>query len=157
MIGFALLALSTLTNKKERTLSLDWRKRPYTAPLGMTAISYLLFVRHTQTPSSIPLLGLHGPRDVLTFGWDILAVALLSLGDLRLRRLESRLAVEAGPARTSVDELAESEAEGAEDDGGDFDGPLLEHEKQDDADHQDARERVGRLMLIQMLRNRLAG
>jgi len=33
----------------------------------------------TRTPSSVPLLGLHGPRNELTFGWDVLAVALLGL------------------------------------------------------------------------------
>jgi hypothetical protein len=33
----------------------------------------------TRTPSSIPLLGLRGPRNELTFGWDVLAVALLSV------------------------------------------------------------------------------
>ena len=44
----------------------------------MAAISYLSSF-DTSTPSSIPLLGLHGPRNELTFGWDVLAVALLSL------------------------------------------------------------------------------
>ena len=44
----------------------------------MAAISYLGSF-DTGTPSSIPLLGLDGPRNVLTFGWDVLAVALLSL------------------------------------------------------------------------------
>jgi hypothetical protein len=44
----------------------------------MGAISYFSSF-DTRTPSSIPLLGLHGPRNGLTFGWDILAVALLSL------------------------------------------------------------------------------
>jgi len=45
----------------------------------MGAISYLSSF-DTGTPSSVPLLGLHGPRNELTFGWDILAVALFSLG-----------------------------------------------------------------------------
>jgi hypothetical protein len=44
----------------------------------MGAISYFSSF-DTRTPSSVPLLGLHGPRNGLTFGWDILAVALLSL------------------------------------------------------------------------------
>ena len=44
----------------------------------MAVISYLSSF-DTNTPSSIPLLGLDGPRNTLTFGWDILAVALLSL------------------------------------------------------------------------------
>lgn len=46
--------------------------------LGMGAISYLSSF-DTGTPSSIPLIGLQGPRDTLTFGWDALAVALFSL------------------------------------------------------------------------------
>ena len=34
----------------------------------------------TATPlETQPLLGLHGPRNELTFGWDILAVALLGV------------------------------------------------------------------------------
>jgi len=44
----------------------------------MAVISYLSSF-DTGTPSSIPLLGLYGPRNQLTFGWDALAVALLSL------------------------------------------------------------------------------
>jgi hypothetical protein len=80
LIGFALLTLSTLTRTNEQTLSLDWRSAVWLWPylLGMGAISYLSSF-DTGTPSSIPLLGLHGPRNELTFGWDVLAVALLSL------------------------------------------------------------------------------
>jgi hypothetical protein len=44
----------------------------------MAVISYLSSF-DTGTPSTIPLLGLDGPRNELTFGWDILAVALLSV------------------------------------------------------------------------------
>jgi hypothetical protein len=44
----------------------------------MGAISYLSSF-DTRTPNSIPLLGLHGPRNELTFGWDILVVAVFSL------------------------------------------------------------------------------
>jgi hypothetical protein len=44
----------------------------------MGAISYVSSF-DTRTPSTIPLLGLQGPRNELTFGWDILAVALLSV------------------------------------------------------------------------------
>ena len=34
----------------------------------------------TSSPSSIPLLGLDGPPNVLRFGWDILAVYALRSG-----------------------------------------------------------------------------
>src|SRR5437763_16309183 len=80
LIGFALLGLSTATDTSRRRASLDWRSAVWLWPylLGMGAISYLSSF-DTRTPSSIPLLGLHGPRNVLTFGWDMLAVALLSL------------------------------------------------------------------------------
>ena len=80
LIGFALLAVSTATDSTARNLSLDWRSAAWLWPylLGMGAISYFSSF-DTRTPSSVPLLGLHGPRNELTFGWDILAVALLSL------------------------------------------------------------------------------
>jgi amino acid transporter len=80
LIGFALLTFSMLTDATARTESLDWRSAVWLWPylLGMAAISYLSSF-DTRTPSSIPLLGLEGPRNVLTFGWDMLAVALLSL------------------------------------------------------------------------------
>ena len=86
LIGFALLAVSTAidstarTDSTARNLSLDWRSAVWLWPylLGMGAISYLSSF-DTRTPSSIPLLGLHGPRNELTFGWDILVVAVFSL------------------------------------------------------------------------------
>jgi amino acid transporter len=79
LIGFALLALSNRADSG-RAVSLDWPSAAWLWPylLGMGAISYLSSF-DTNTPSSVPLIGLHGPRDVLTFGWDILAVAILSL------------------------------------------------------------------------------
>ena len=80
LIGFALLTLSTLTDTNARTVSLDWRSALWLWPylLCMGAISYLSSF-DIATPSSIPLLGLRGPRNELTFGWDVLAVALLSV------------------------------------------------------------------------------
>ena len=80
LIGFALLGLSIATDTSKRTMSLDWRSAAWLWPylLGMAVISYLSSF-DTKTPSSIPLVGLDGPRNELTFGWDILAVALLSL------------------------------------------------------------------------------
>jgi hypothetical protein len=80
LIGFVLLAVSTAVESTARNASLDWRSAAWLWPylLGMGAISYLSSF-DTGTPSSIPLLGLHGPRNELTFGWDILAVAVFSL------------------------------------------------------------------------------
>jgi amino acid transporter len=80
LIGFALLAASTATDREARKLSLDWRSAAWLWPylLGIGAISYLSSF-DTRTPSSVPLLGLHGPRNELKFGWDILTVAIFSL------------------------------------------------------------------------------
>jgi amino acid transporter len=80
LLGFVLLGLSTATASGERRVSLDHRSAAWLWPylLGMAAISYLSSF-DTRTPSSIPLIGLHGPRNELTFGWDILAVAVLSV------------------------------------------------------------------------------
>ena len=113
LIGFALLTLSTLTDTNERSLSLDWHSAVWLWPylLGIGAISYLSSF-DTNTPSSIPLLGLHGPRNVLTFGWDILAVAVLSLAVYALA-IRTRLPDER--ALENVGDLAaEAEAEDAE-------------------------------------------
>lgn len=79
LIGFALLGVSTATDER-RTPALDWRSAVWLWPylVGMGVISCLSSF-DTRTPSSIPVIGLHGPRNVLPFGWDILAVALLSL------------------------------------------------------------------------------
>jgi amino acid transporter len=113
LIGFALLTVSTLTDTNERPLSLDWRSAVWFWPylLGMGAISYLSSF-DTGTPSSIPLLGLHGPRNELTFGWDVLAVALLSLAVYALA-IRSRLPAEQALANVG-DLMAEAEPEDAE-------------------------------------------
>jgi amino acid transporter len=111
LIGFALLTASARRDARERSLSLDWRSAVWLWPylLGMAAISYLSSF-DTGTPSSIPLLGLDGPRNVLTFGWDILAVALLSLFIFALA-IRSRL-----PAERTLEYVgdAASEAEPAD-------------------------------------------
>jgi amino acid transporter len=112
LIGFALLALSLLTDANARTLPLDWRSALWFWPylLGMAAISYLSSF-DTRTPSSIPLVSLHGPRDELTFGWDVLAVALFSLTVYAIA-IRSRLPAER--ALENVGDLtAEAEAEDA--------------------------------------------
>ena len=115
LIGFVLLALSTLTDTNQRTLSLDWRSAVWFWPylLGMGTISYLSSF-DMRTPSSIPLLGLHGPRNELTFGWDVLAVALLSLAVYALA-IRSRLPAE--QALEYIGDLTvEAEAEDAQHD-----------------------------------------
>jgi amino acid transporter len=111
LIGFALLTLSMLTDENARTLSLDWRSAVWLFPylFGMGAISYLSSF-DTGTPSSIPLLGLHGPRNELTFGWDVLAVALLSLAVYAFA-IRSRL-----PAEQSLDYVGDLTAEAEADD-----------------------------------------
>jgi amino acid transporter len=110
LIGFVLLMLSTVTDTREQPPSLDWRNAVWLWPylLGMGTISYLSSF-DTSTPSSIPLLGLDGPRNVLTFGWDVLAVALLSLAVYALA-IRSRLPAE--KAHENVGDLtAEAEVE----------------------------------------------
>ena len=112
LIGIALLTVSMLTETSERRPSLDWRSAVWFWPylLGMGAISYLSSF-DTGTPSSIPLVGLDGPRNELTFGWDMLAVAILSLGVYAFA-IRSRLP--AGQALDYVGDLsAEAEAEDA--------------------------------------------
>jgi amino acid transporter len=113
LIGYGLLIISMLTDRNARALPLDWRSAVWFWPylLGMGAISYLSSF-DTRTPSSIPLLGLDGPRNALTFGWDVLAVALLSLGVYALA-IRNRL-----PAERALDYVGdltvEAEAEPAE-------------------------------------------
>ena len=89
-------------------MSLDWRSAVWLWPylLGMGAISYLSSF-DTRTPSSIPLLGLNGPRNELTFGWDMLVVALLSLAVYALA-IRSRL-----PAEQALEYIGDVAADGA--------------------------------------------
>jgi amino acid transporter len=113
LLGFVLLSLSIATASNERR-SLDWRSAAWLWPylLGMAAISYLSSF-DTRTPSSIPLVGLRGPRNELTFGWDILAVALLSLAVYAFA-IRSRLPAEQALAYVSDSTVGESEAVDAE-------------------------------------------
>jgi amino acid transporter len=110
LIGFALLGLSTAPDTSERTVSLDWRSAAWLWPylLGMGGISYFSSF-DTRTPSSIPLLGLRGPRNKLTFGWDILAVALLSLAVYAFA-IRSRLPAEQALEYIGDPTVEESEA-----------------------------------------------
>jgi amino acid transporter len=106
LIGFALLALSMSSGAKP---PLEWRSALWLWPylLGMGVISYLSSF-DTRTPSSIPLLGLQGPRNELTFGWDALAVAVLSIG-IYIAAIRSRLP--AGQVLARIGDL-DAEAEG---------------------------------------------
>lgn len=80
LIGFALLGISAATGSTERRPTLDWGNAVWLWPylIGMGAISYFSSF-DTKTRSHVPLLGLDGPRNDLHFGWDVLAVGLLSV------------------------------------------------------------------------------
>jgi amino acid transporter len=110
LIGYALLTVSMLTDRNARALPLDWRNATWLWPylFGMATISYLSSF-DTRTPSSIPLIGLDGPRNTLTFGWDVLAVALLSLAVYAIA-IRSRLPAERALAYVG-DLSAEAEPE----------------------------------------------
>jgi amino acid transporter len=120
LIGFALLTVSMLTDANARMLSLDWRSAVWFGPylLGMAALSYLSSF-DTRTPSSIPLLGLEGPRNTLTFGWDILAVALFSLAAY-VFAIRSRL-----PAERALGYIGDHATEAEPDDAGPRGAPVL--------------------------------
>jgi amino acid transporter len=115
LLGVALLAISAATSPPERRPSLDWLNGAWLAPylLGMAVISYLSSF-DTKTPSSIAGL-LRGPRNTLTFGWDVLAVAIFSILiyalaiRLRLpdRRVQAYVADLAEEAETVEAELAD--------------------------------------------------
>jgi len=80
LIGFILLAISFATSAPARRPSLDWPSAAWLWPylIGLGAISYLSsFDIHAL--SSVPLIGLNGPRNVLPFGWDILVMAVFSV------------------------------------------------------------------------------
>jgi hypothetical protein len=109
-LAVVLLAISMLTDPKARALPLDWRSAAWLWPylVGMVSISYLNSF-DTRTASSIPLIGLDGPRNTHTFGWDILAVAVLSLAVYALA-IRSRLPTERSLAYIG-DLTAETEAD----------------------------------------------
>jgi hypothetical protein len=76
----------------------------------MGAISYFSSF-DTDTPSSVPLLGLDGPRNELTFGWDILAVAILGVFIYALA-IRSRL-----PAERTLEYIGDVTSEAEPEDG----------------------------------------
>jgi amino acid transporter len=110
LIGYALLIISMATDPEARAQPLDWRSAMWLWPylFGMATISCLSSF-DTRTPSSIPLLGLDGPRNTLTFGWDVLAVAVLSLAVYALA-IRSRL-----PARRALAYVGDLTAEAESD------------------------------------------
>jgi hypothetical protein len=71
----------------------------------MAAISYLGSF-NTAEPSSVPLIGLHGPRDDLPFGWDVLGTALLSVA---LYAAAIRLRLPDRQAQVYVDQAREDD------------------------------------------------
>jgi amino acid transporter len=80
VIGFALLAISAATSRPDQRPSLDWGGAVWLWPylLGVGVISYFSSF-DTGTPSHVPVIGLDGPTNDLTFGWDVLVMALFSL------------------------------------------------------------------------------
>jgi amino acid transporter len=104
LLGVALLGISAATSPPERRPSLDWLSGAWLAPylLGMGVISYLSSF-DTKTPSSIAGL-LKGPRNTLTFGWDVLAVAIFSV---LVYALAIRLRLPDHQVRAYVADLAE--------------------------------------------------
>jgi amino acid transporter len=80
LIGFALLGISAATSPPDRRPSLDWGGAAWLWPylIGVAAISYFSSF-DTGTPSHVPLIGLHGPTNDLTFGWDVLLMAIFSV------------------------------------------------------------------------------
>lgn len=79
VIGFILLGISFATRAPEDRPSLDWGSAvwlwPYLA--GLVVISYLSSFDFHNT-NTVPIIGLKGPRNDLTFGWDILVMAVFS-------------------------------------------------------------------------------
>ncbi|MGI8827313.1 MAG: APC family permease [Chloroflexota bacterium] len=80
VIGFILLAISFATSTPERRPSLDWSSAVWLWPylVGIGVISYLGSF-DIKKLSSVPIIGLKGPRNDLTFGWDILVMAVFSV------------------------------------------------------------------------------
>jgi amino acid transporter len=78
LIGFVLLAISAATSPPDHRPSIEWRAATWLVPylIGLGVISYLSSF-DTSTPSTV--LGLHGPKNDLKFGWDVLVMAVFGL------------------------------------------------------------------------------
>jgi amino acid transporter len=113
LIGFILLVISMRTSAPDRRPSLDWANAVWLWPylIGMGAISYLSSF-DIKSKSSLPLIGLEGPRNILPFGLDILAVAVLSVA---IYMLAIRVRLESDRTREYIGDLAaEAEEQAAE-------------------------------------------
>jgi amino acid transporter len=110
LIGVVLLAASVATTPPGERPALDWRPAMWLPPylVGMSVISYLSSFS-TQEPSSIPLIGLHGPRNDLSFGWDVLATALFSAV---IYAFAIRVRLPAAEARAYVEHAADDAPDG---------------------------------------------
>ena len=113
VLGFALLGISAATSKPEHRPKLDWLSAVWLWPylIGIGVITYLSSF-DKATPSSVPLIGLHGPRNTLTFGWDVLVMAVFSVA---IYVLAMRMRLPDEQVREYVGDLAaEAEEEQAE-------------------------------------------
>jgi hypothetical protein len=113
LLGFALLGISAATSKPEHRPKLDWLSAVWLWPylIGIGVITYLSSF-DKATPSSVPLIGLHGPRNTLTFGWDVLVMAVFSVA---IYVLAMRMRLPDEQVREYVGDLAaEAEEEQAE-------------------------------------------
>jgi amino acid transporter len=109
ILGFVLLAISGATAKAENRPQLDWGSAVWLWPylIGIGVITYLSSF-DTATPSSVPFIGLEGPKNTLTFGWDVLVMALFSVA---IYLLAMRMRLSDRRVREYVDELAEEAEE----------------------------------------------
>jgi len=110
LIGFVLLAISIATSLADRRPSLDWASAGWLWPylVGLALISYLSSFDNTK-PEAIPLIGLKGPVNLLTFGWDMLVMGVFSVA---IYGLAMRMRLSAERSRRYVEDVGtESEAE----------------------------------------------
>jgi amino acid transporter len=113
LIGFVLLVVSMRTSAPDQRPSLDWANAVWLWPylIGMGVISYLSSF-DIKNKSSLPFIGLEGPRNILPFGVDILAVAVLSVA---IYMLAIRVRLESDRTREYIGDLAaEAEEQAAE-------------------------------------------
>ncbi|HEY0359007.1 MAG TPA: APC family permease [Mycobacteriales bacterium] len=109
-VGAALLGLSRATTPRGERPRLDWAAGAWLAPylVGMAVLSYLGSF-DTAAPSTVPFLGLDGPRNLLHSGGDLAAVAALALGvywlAMRLRLPADRVRAYLAGAGDEAEEL----------------------------------------------------
>jgi vacuolar-type H+-ATPase subunit I/STV1 len=80
VIGFILLAISFATTAPERRPSLDWMSAAWLWPylIGLGLISYLSSF-DIKKASSVPIVGLSGPRNVLAIGVFSVVIYLFAI------------------------------------------------------------------------------